>query len=152
MSDIVSPQVRSRMMASIKGRNTKPEMIVRRYLHRKGFRYRLSSSSLPGRPDLSLRRYRATVLVHGCYWHGHQDCRYATTPATRTKFWREKISVNGERDARVISRLRQLGWRVAIVWECALRKRPERALEKLEQFLLSGRTRVEISMPLRERR
>lgn len=144
MTDIVSPEVRSRMMASIKSRDTKPEMLVRRYLHGRGFRYVLVKRSLPGKPDLTFRRYSAVVFVHGCYWHGHQGCRFATTPATRVEFWRAKISANAERDARVILELRKLGWRVAVVWECALRKRPELALCRLERFLVSTRTRIEI--------
>lgn len=144
MTDIVSPEVRSRMMASIKSRDTKPEMVVRRYLHGRGFRYTLANRNLPGRPDLALRRHNAVIFVHGCYWHGHQGCRFATTPATRAEFWRAKISANAERDARVVMDLRKLGWRIAVVWECALRKRPESALHRLERFLLSSRTRIEI--------
>lgn len=150
MSDIVSPQVRSRMMASIRGRNTKPEMTVRRYLHGKGFRYSLSSGTLPGKPDLALRRHKVAVLVHGCYWHGHQGCRFATTPTTRAGFWKKKFRENGARDARVVSQLQKLGWRVAVVWECALRKNPELALKRLERFLLSNRTRIEIGSPARQ--
>lgn len=144
MADIVSPEVRSRMMASIKSRDTKPEMLVRRYLHGRGFRYVLASRSLPGKPDLAFRRHNAVIFVHGCYWHGHQGCQFATMPATREEFWRTKISANAERDARVILELRKLGWRVAVVWECALRKRSELALRCLERFLVSNRTRVEI--------
>ena len=144
MTDIVSPEIRSRMMASIKSRDTKPEMLVRRYLHGRGFRYTLGKRSLPGKPDLAFHRHNAVIFVHGCYWHGHQGCRFATTPATRTEFWRTKITANAERDARVILELRKLGWRVAVVWECALRKQPELALRRLERFLVSGCTRIEI--------
>lgn len=145
MTDIVSPEVRSRMMASIKSRDTKPEMLVRRYLHGRGFRYVLASRSLPGKPDLALRRHNAVIFIHGCYWHGHQGCRYATMPTTRAEFWRTKISANAKRDARVILEVRKLGWRVAVVWECALRKNPQQVLRRLERFLVSNRTRVEIS-------
>lgn len=145
MTDIVSPEVRSRMMASIKSRDTKPEMLVRRYLHGRGFRYVLAKHSLPGKPDLSFRQHNAVVFVHGCYWHGHPGCRFATTSATRTEFWRAKISANIQRDSRVTLELRRLGWRVAVVWECALRKQPESALRRLERFLLSNRTQIEIS-------
>lgn len=144
MTDIVTPEVRSRMMASIKSRDTKPELVVRRYLHGRGFRYALARRGLPGKPDLTLPRHNAVIFVHGCYWHGHQGCRFATTPATRADFWRAKLNANAERDARVILELKKLGWRVAVVWECALRKQPELALRRLEQFLVSGRTRIEI--------
>ena len=144
MTDIVSPEVRSRMMASIKSRDTKPEMLVRRYLHGRGFRYALGKRSLPGKPDLAFRRHNAVIFVHGCYWHGHQGCRFATTPATRAEFWRAKIGANAERDVRVILELRKLDCRVAVVWECALRKRPELALRRLERFLVSNRARIEI--------
>lgn len=145
MTDVVSPEVRSRMMSSIRSRDTKPELAVRRYLHGRGFRYRLSKKGLPGKPDLVLRRRTAVVFVHGCYWHGHLGCRYATKSATRPEFWRSKIGANIERDMRDIAELRKLGWRVAIIWECALRKKPEPALRRLEQFLLSDRARIEIA-------
>jgi DNA mismatch endonuclease, patch repair protein len=142
--DIVAPEVRSRMMASIKGRDTKPEMLVRRYLHRQGFRYRLSPKGIPGRPDLVLRRHGAVVLVHGCYWHSHAGCRYATVPSTNAETWQAKLAGNRLRDARVISDLLSQGWRVAVIWECALKKRPEIALEKLQRFIASNRRSVEI--------
>jgi DNA mismatch endonuclease (patch repair protein) len=145
MADIVSPEVRSRMMAGIKGKNTKPEMLVRRHLHAHGFRYNLARKDLPGRPDLVLRRFGAAIFVHGCYWHGHPGCRYATTPSTRTEFWTAKISGNRDRDARVLSELAAKGWRVAVVWECALRHHPEYALGKLEKFLRSEQTFAEIA-------
>ncbi|ATD67514.1 very short patch repair endonuclease [Luteimonas chenhongjianii] len=145
MADIVSPEVRSRMMASIKGKDTKPEMLVRQYLHGRGFRYSLSSKRLPGKPDLTLSRHNVVVLVHGCYWHGHQGCRYATTPTTRAEFWRGKIMANRERDARVLSELRARGWRTSVVWECALKQSAEPALGRLEQFILSTETEIEIS-------
>lgn len=144
MTDIVSPEVRSRMMASIKSRDTKPEMLVRRDLHGRGFRYTLAKRGLPGKPDLAFPRHNAVIFVHGCYWHGHQGCRFATKSATREEFWHAKIGANAERDARVILELRKLGWRVAVVWECALRKRPELALRRLERFLVSERTQIEI--------
>lgn len=144
MADIVSPEVRSRMMSSIRSRDTKPELLVRRYLHGRGFRYVLAQRNLPGKPDLVLRRRNAVVFVHGCYWHGHPGCRFATTSATRQEFWRAKIGANSERDARAIAELSKLGWRVAVIWECALRKQPERALRRLERFLVSNRFLIEI--------
>lgn len=118
MVDVVDRATRSRMMAGIKGRNTKPEMLVRRYLHRLGFRFRLHDGSLPGKPDLVLPRYRAIVEVHGCFWHQHPNCRYAYTPASNQAFWRRKLLSNVARDRKNVRRLRNLGWRVFRVWEC----------------------------------
>lgn len=119
--DIVDPATRSRMMSGIRGKNTKPELAVRRYLHGAGFRYRLHAAHLPGSPDLVLPRYRAVVFVHGCFWHAHQGCHYFRVPATRHEFWTTKLAANVARDDRDIAALRAAGWRVAIVWECALR-------------------------------
>ena len=122
--DVVDTATRSRMMAGIGGKNTMPELQVRRFLHAKGFRYRLHDRSLPGRPDLVFPRRRAVILVHGCFWHGH-DCRFFKWPATRPEFWREKISDNRERDKRDICRLKNLGWRVLVIWECAVKTAPK---------------------------
>lgn len=120
MVDVVSPEVRSRMMSGIRGKDTKPEMIVRKGLHSMGFRYRLHDKKLPGKPDLVLPKYNAVVFVHGCFWH-HHDCRFFKWPKTRPEFWREKIERNVERDLSVVKRLRTIGFRTFIVWECALR-------------------------------
>lgn len=109
------------MMAGIRGKDTKPELIVRRRLFAAGFRYRLHVKGLPGRPDLVFPRYRAVVFVHGCFWHRHEGCRFTTTPSTRPEFWARKFAANVERDARKTSDLREAGWRVAVVWACALR-------------------------------
>lgn len=143
--DIVAPEVRSRMMASIRARDTKPEMLVRRYLHGLGFRYRLSPRDMPGKPDLVLPRYRAAVFVHGCFWHGHDGCRFATVPATRTEFWTAKISANKRRDAVSEEKLRSLGWRTAIIWECALRSNQSDALQRAADFVVSGDVKIELS-------
>ena len=121
MTDIVDKSTRSRMMAGIRGKGTRPEMVVRRALHALGFRYRLNVRSLPGTPDLVLPKGRVVVFVHGCYWHRHEGCRYATTPATNTEFWNSKFTANVARDARNVRDLRGAGWRVGIIWECALR-------------------------------
>ena len=145
MADVVSPEIRSRMMASIRGRDTKPEMLVRRYLHGCGFRYSLSRKDLPGRPDLVFARYNAVVFVHGCFWHGHAGCRFATTPATRPEFWKAKLAANASRDARVETELRNAGWRVAVVWECALRGEHSVALRRLARFLRSNRSEIVIA-------
>ena len=134
-------------MSRIRAENTKPEMAVRRGLHAAGFRYRLHVRSLPGRPDIVLRRYGAVVFVHGCFWHGH-DCALFRWPATRPELWREKIGRNRDRDAQQTAALLDAGWRVATVWECALKGRlrlPEGvAPERLEQWLRSDARILEI--------
>lgn len=118
MTDVVSPAVRSRMMAGIKGKNTKPELIVRSYLHRAGFRFSLHRKDLPGRPDIVLPKYRTVVFVHGCFWHRHARCRYATSPGTRPKFWQAKFRSNKARDIRAARDLAGAGWHVFVVWAC----------------------------------
>lgn len=120
MVDIVDAETRSRMMRSIRGKDTKPELLLRRALHAFGFRYRLHQKGLPGRPDLVFPKYRAAVFVHGCFWHRHPGCPKATTPATREDFWRSKFAENTARDRRNIDRLQSAGWRVLVVWECEL--------------------------------
>lgn len=107
-------------MAAIKGKNTKPEIIVRKALHAAGFRFRLHDKKLPGKPDIVLPKYRAVVLVHGCFWHGH-ECKQFRWPRTREAFWRKKIHGNQERDVMAITQLKSSGWRSLIVWECSLR-------------------------------
>lgn len=121
MIDVVDRATRSRMMARIGGKNTKPELVLRRAMHARGLRYRLHNRKLPGTPDLTLRRFGAVCFVHGCFWHRHQDCPYATEPATRPEFWQSKFRENIARDGRTRRRLLQAGWRVAVIWECALR-------------------------------
>jgi DNA mismatch endonuclease (patch repair protein) len=122
LPDIVDAETRSRMMSGIRGKDTKPELLIRRGLHGRGFRYRLHSRSVTGKPDLVLPRYRAAIFVHGCFWHGH-DCHLFRLPATRTDFWETKIARNRARDAEVRSSLRDRGWRTLVVWECALKGR-----------------------------
>ena len=120
MADLVSPAFRSRMMAGIRGKNTKPEMAIRRGLHNMGFRFRLHRKGLPGKPDLVFPRHQAVVFVHGCFWHGH-GCSIFKWPASRREFWREKITANQMRDQNSSAHLVALGWRVCVVWECALK-------------------------------
>ncbi|WP_144937090.1 very short patch repair endonuclease [Pseudomonas alabamensis] len=132
--DIVDTATRSRMMSGIKGRNTRPELIVRRFLHASGYRFRLHRRDLPGSPDIVLSRFKTCIFVHGCFWHRHQDCRYATTPKTRTEFWNAKFDANVERDNRARAALVALGWQVITVWECEL-KRPEAALKRVLEIL-----------------
>lgn len=119
--DIVSSSVRSRMMSGIRGNNTRPEMIVRKYLHAAGLRYRLHQKQLPGTPDIVLRRFNVAILVNGCFWHRHVGCKYATTPVSNESFWQKKFLANVQRDQKNISLLIEQGWRVILVWECALR-------------------------------
>lgn len=128
MADIVSAAVRSQMMSGIRSTNTKPELVLRKGLHRLGFRYRLHDRSLPGSPDLVLPKYRAVIFAHGCFWHGH-DCHLFKWPSTRTEFWTAKINRNREVDAVAITALQAAGWRVATVWECALKGRTRLPLE-----------------------
>ncbi|EKM96329.1 DNA mismatch endonuclease Vsr [Stutzerimonas nosocomialis] len=132
--DIVDPARRSRMMATIRGKDTKPEMLVRRFLHAHGFRFRLHRADLPGKPDIVLPRLRTCIFVHGCFWHRHAGCRYAVLPKTRPEFWAAKLEGNAARDRHAVAALRAAGWRVIVVWECDLRK-PETALPELLQAL-----------------
>ncbi len=119
LTDTVPLQVRSRIMASVRGKNTQPELLLRRHLHQAGYRYRLHAKNLPGKPDLVFPRLCAILFVNGCFWHGH-DCYRFSWPKTRESFWREKILGNMERDKRNQQELALLGWRVGIVWGCAL--------------------------------
>lgn len=147
MIDTVDDATRSRMMSRIRGKNTRPEMQVRAFIHRDGFRFALHRKDLPGRPDLTLPKYCAVVFVHGCFWHAHIGCRYAATPRTRTDFWVRKLGGNRTRDEKNIRLLREMGWRVAVVWECALRGAPEAALVGLSEFLRSDLGYVEFALP-----
>ena len=145
--DIVDAATRSRMMAGIRGRNTRPELAVRSILHRRGFRYGLHSSRVPGKPDMLLPAHNAAVFVHGCFWHGH-DCRFFRLPETRPEFWKDKIDSNRKRDLVVKNLLSEMGWRQLIIWECAIRGQDKDAIErvakKAETFLRSRRPSLEI--------
>ena len=123
------------MMSGIRGKNTKPEMLLRSALHRRGFRFRIHDKRLPGRPDIVFPGPHAVVFVHGCFWHGHDGCRYFKVPDTRQDFWLAKIRGNQARDARAIEALEEAGWRVAVVWECATRNRPDAAVETVEAWI-----------------
>lgn len=140
MPDIVDRATRSRMMSGIRGRDTQPELSVRRYLHSRGFRFRLHDRRLPGRPDLVLSRYRTAVFVHGCFWHRHHGCRLATRPDTNAAFWQEKLEGNAKRDQQREDELRTLGWKVEVVWECDGTDRLERLAETLADY--RGRAEV----------
>lgn len=118
--DRLTPEARSRLMSQIKGKDTKPEMAVRSYLHARGLRYRLHDRSLPGKPDLVFKSRKVVIFVHGCFWHGHIGCKQAHIPKSREEYWRTKIETNAARDRRSIRRLRSLGWHVFVVWECRI--------------------------------
>jgi len=128
LPDVVDRQTRSRMMSGIRGKDTKPEITVRKGLHARGFRYRLHDKTVAGKPDLILPRYRAAIFVHGCFWHQH-GCHLFKMPSTRREFWMEKLAANRKRDAKVRTALLNSGWRILTIWECALK----------------GRTRLEFS-------
>jgi len=146
MVDVVDRATRSRMISGIRGRNTKPEILIRRLLHLHGFRFRLHVRDLPGKPDIVLPRYHAIVFVHGCFWHGH-DCPLFKWPGTRPDFWREKIGRNQAKDNLVREALLANGWRVGIVWECALRgagKNIEGVAQSLSEWLRSVAPLIEV--------
>ncbi|NHO31066.1 DNA mismatch endonuclease Vsr [Acetobacter sp. LMG 1636] len=140
MVDVHDPATRSRNMAAIRGSHTKPEIMIRKTLHAAGFRFRLHVRDLPGKPDLVFPKYQAVIFVNGCFWH-HHDCHLFKWPATRDAFWREKIGRNVENDAMSVTRLQAMGWRVATVWECALRGKnrlaPTVVTERLTAWLKS---------------
>jgi DNA mismatch endonuclease (patch repair protein) len=133
LADVVTPDVRSRMMSGIRGKDTRPELVVRKALHAAGFRYRLHDKGLPGRPDIVLPKWRAVIFIHGCFWHGH-DCHLFKWPKTREDFWRAKIERNRAVDEKAMVDLGRLGWRVAVVWECGLKgKSPTNLAQMLKQ-------------------
>ena len=136
MADVFSKPKRSKIMASIRGMDTKPEIAVRAFLRREGFRMRLHPASLPGRPDITVPQSRAAIFVNGCFWHGHKGCKRASLPGTRLAFWRSKIASNSRRDSRTNAALRRMGWHVITVWQCQLTpQRVERRLRHLSAQL-----------------
>lgn len=144
MADVMSPDKRSALMSRIRGKNTGPELLVRRYLWHAGFRYSLHSVHLPGKPDLALPRWNAVVFVNGCFWHRHPGCPYFRLPKTRTAFWDRKLAVNHSRDCAAIASLIAGGWRVAVAWECAVRNNPEVVGMKLVAWLRRSRTSIQL--------
>ena len=122
MADVHSPETRSFNMSQIKGKNTKPEELVRRYLFSHGYRYRKNVSTLPGKPDIVLPKYKTCIFVNGCFWHKHEGCRYFVWPKNNAEFWKKKITGNVDRDLRQQNELRLLGWNVVVIWECELKK------------------------------
>ena len=122
MADVHSKEVRSFNMSRIRSKDTKPEMIVRKFLHGQGFRYRLHVKDLPGKPDIVLPKYKTVIFIHGCFFHGHKDCKYFVVPKTRTEWWMNKINANIANDAKAFKALKELGWKVLEIWECELKK------------------------------
>ena len=131
MTDTVSPAKRSQMMSLIRSKDTKPELVIRKGLHRLGFRYRLHNNKLPGSPDLVFSKYNAICFIHGCFWHGHEDCNLYRLPKSRVAFWRDKIQNNKERDKRNIDYLLANGWRVCIIWECSIKGKTRLDIDEL---------------------
>jgi DNA mismatch endonuclease (patch repair protein) len=146
MTDALSLEQRRQLMAKVHGKDTAIEKKVRSYLHEKGYRFRKHVAGLPGSPDIVLPKYKAVIFVHGCFWHGHSGCRKSRLPTTRHDFWEEKRRANLERDARKISELTGSGWRVAIIWQCALEKPTtlSNTMSTLENWLTSEETSCEI--------
>jgi len=139
MADVVDAKTRSRMMSGIKGKNTKPELVIRKELHARGYRFRLHRRDLPGLPDIVLPKHKAAILINGCFWHGHQ-CRLSKWPKTRPDFWRTKIEGNIRRDRQKLSELQKLGWRVCVLWECEIKgvgeDRLNRVIESTGEWLI----------------
>jgi DNA mismatch endonuclease (patch repair protein) len=123
--DVHSKETRSFNMSRIKDKNTKPEILVRKYLFSQGLRYRLYSKKLPGRPDIVLQKYHTVIFIHGCFWHGHEGCRYFVVPKTRTEWWLNKINTNRENDRKNCELLKEMKWNVITVWECSLKKKKQ---------------------------
>lgn len=131
MTDVHNTATRSYNMSRIKGKDTKPEMLVRKFLFAQGFRYRLHVKTLPGKPDIVLPKYKTVIFIHGCFFHGHEGCRYFKVPATRTEWWMDKIGGNKKRDREVVKKLIDLGWRIITVWTCNLKKNKVSTLKEL---------------------
>lgn len=152
MADVVKPEVRSAMMSRIRGKDTQPELVLRRGLFARGFRFRLHSASLPGRPDIVIHKHHTAIQVHGCFWHAHKRCRFFRVPEGNRQFWAEKLNLNRKRDTSSVAALRDAGWRVAIVWECALRVAPEEVLDILCEFLKKDHGYIEVAEDTSRRR
>ena len=134
MADVFTQDKRSSIMANVKGRNTKPELVVRSIIHRMGFRYRLHVADLPGKPDIVLPRHKKVIFVNGCFWHGHKDCPRAKRPTTNTSSWDAKLDENILRDKRNVRKLKKDGWHTLTIWECEIKDR-DKIYHKLSRFL-----------------
>lgn len=135
--DVVDKATRSKMMSGIRSKNTKPEVLLRSELHARGYRFRLHRRDLPGSPDIVLPKYSAVIEVHGCFWHRHPGCRFASTPKTREDFWQAKFEANVQRDASNIVELGRLGWRTFVAWECDIKRNVEEVADRIEEWLPS---------------
>jgi DNA mismatch endonuclease, patch repair protein len=144
--DVVDKKTRSRMMSGIKCKNTRPEILIRSMLHREGFRFRIHVTGLPGKPDLVLKKYKAVIFVHGCFWHRH-DCKYFKWPKSRSDFWKAKLNKNHIIDEHNLMKLFEKGWRVCIIWECAIRESKDNLVEirkKVGDWLKKGSSFLEV--------
>jgi DNA mismatch endonuclease (patch repair protein) len=142
--DILSEEKRSWNMSRIKGKDTRPEKTVRSILHKNGFRFRLNRKDLPGKPDIVLPKYKSVIMVHGCFWHQHKNCKYATVPKSNTAFWISKLDGNVKRDKKNISALKRLGYRVIIMWECQILDKNKtriktKSVDKIIKIIKNGR-------------
>lgn len=137
MTDTHSKKIRSYNMSQIKAKDTKPELIVRKFLFANGFRYRLHEKTLPGKPDIVLKKYKTAIFVNGCFWHGHQNCKYFVLPKTRTEWWMQKITNTQKRDQKAKTELHTLGWHTITIWECELKpKKKKEMLNSILSYLL----------------
>jgi DNA mismatch endonuclease (patch repair protein) len=134
VADVHTKEQRSYNMSRIKGKDTKPEMLVRRFLHANGFRYKLHDKNLPGKPDIVLPKYKTVIFVHGCFWHGHENCKYYVIPKTRAEWWLNKINSNIVNDQGAVAALQESGWKIIIMWGCQLKKKQLK--ETLSQLLI----------------
>lgn len=147
MTDVVDSETRSRMMSGIRGKDTRPELEIRRQLHKLGFRYKLHDKQLPGKPDIVLKKYQAVIFVHGCFWHRH-NCHLFKWPKTRPEFWKKKINRNYENDLKALNNLQTSGWRVCLVWECSIKgadKNIQTVAATIASWLKSNNPILEIS-------
>jgi len=135
MTDTVSEKKRSYIMSQVGQKDTKPEIILRSLIHKMGYRFRLHRKDLPGSPDIVFPKYKKVIFVHGCFWHGHDDCKRATIPKTNSTYWKNKISKNKERDSRVIKELQELGWRSLILWSCEIDSESKELKNKVRDYL-----------------
>ena len=136
MPDVFSPEERSRVMAKVRGKDTKPELLVRSLVHRMGYRFRLHNKRLPGNPDIVLPRHKKNIFVHGCFWHQHEGCRHADRPTSNTDYWNDKLDNTIERDRANLVKLQAMGWQVLVVWECEMRDHRQ-LIQLLSDFLVN---------------
>lgn len=151
MADVHPKEIRSYNMSRIRSKDTKPEMLVRRFLHSRGYRYRLHVKDLPGKPDIVLPKYKTVIFIHGCFWHGHEGCKYYVVPKTRTEWWLKKISRNSTNDLNAEASLASSGWKVLKIWECDLKKNAlQSTLKALAEFFSTTKTFIGIVITLLE--